>query len=327
MSAQHHDFVLLVAAGDFPDRVVGCVALGIPLVRDVDLERDRRAVGQHARDPAVVVVSHHQRRRLLRFVVGPIVRRRHDAVPSSGIVDADGRFVGNEEVVDLCVHLPCRQPIGWRRRRRAAAVAESTAALSLAVGIAGGIFFISALGFNVGQSRGLGLEVDGDGGRFADEHSGSRDLARHAAEIRGQFGLRRTLMLRSAAAAAPALRLRHFRALRRNQVEGPGRDGPFRAGRPGEGLHDERRFHRRHDVRLDELVRPAGMSEFPRLEVRVAEAPFGHLLDRPLGGGLVIRRARQPRAIDVGEEVHRVHDLRVRRFFLPDLVVDLGVDF
>ena len=65
------------------------------------------------------------------------------------------------------------------------------------------------------------------------------------------------------------------------------------------------------------LVQPArtwravGVDEVERLELAVLEAPFGHLLDRPLGCRLVIRRAGEARSVDVGQVVHRPHDLGV----------------
>jgi hypothetical protein len=37
----------------------------------------------------------------------------------------------------------------------------------------------------------------------------------------------------------------------------------------------------------------------------------------------MVRRAGQARPVDVREEVHGVHDLRVFRFFLADIFVDV----
>ena len=56
------------------------------------------------------------------------------------------------------------------------------------------------------------------------------------------------------------------------------------------------------------------------------EAPLRHLLDRPFGGRLVIRRAGQPRTVDVREVVHGPQDVRVLAPLLPDSGVDLVVD-
>src|SRR3982751_4291230 len=128
--------------------------------------------------------------------------------------------------------------------------------------------------------------------------------------------------LRPASAAARAFRLRHFGALRHDEVERLGGDGALGARCPGQRLYDERRLHRRDDVRLDELVGPARMTEVPWFEMGVDEAPFRHLLRGPFGRRLVIRRSGQPRPIDVGQEMHRPHHLRILRLLLADLVVD-----
>ena len=69
---------------------------------------------------------------------------------------------------------------------------------------------------------------------------------------------------------------------------------------------------------------PALVAEVPRLEVPVRHAPRRHLLDRPLGGGLVVGGTGQPRTVDVGQVMQRPHDLRVARLFLTDLRVDVG---
>ncbi len=59
----------------------------------------------------------------------------------------------------------------------------------------------------------------------------------------------------------------------------------------------------------------------------VLEAPLGHLLHRPVGGVLEVRRAGQARAIHVGEVVHGAHDLRVVFRFRADPGVDFRIDF
>src|SRR5262245_66415506 len=59
--------------------------------------------------------------------------------------------------------------------------------------------------------------------------------------------------------------------------------------------------------------------------MRVIEAPRGHLFDGPFGGGLVVGRPGQSRAVNVGQEMHRPHDLRILRPLLADLDLDVGV--
>ncbi len=69
------------------------------------------------------------------------------------------------------------------------------------------------------------------------------------------------------------------------------------------------------------------MTEVPRLQVGVLKAPRCHLLDGPIGGGLMVGRAGQTWSIHIGQKVHGVHDLRVVRLFLADLLVDVGVSW
>ena len=80
VAAEHHDFVLLVGAGNLRDRVVGGPPFRIHRVDDVELELDRRAVGEDARDAAVVFVAQHDRRHRLREIVGAVVERDDLAV-------------------------------------------------------------------------------------------------------------------------------------------------------------------------------------------------------------------------------------------------------
>ena len=73
VAAEHHDFVLLVGAGNFRDRVVRRPPFRIHLVDDVELELDRRAVGEDARDAAVVLVAHDDGRHRLGDVERAVV--------------------------------------------------------------------------------------------------------------------------------------------------------------------------------------------------------------------------------------------------------------
>ncbi len=49
-------------------------------------------------------------------------------------------------------------------------------------------------------------------------------------------------------------------------------------------------------------------------------------MDGPFRRSFVIGRAGQPRTVNVGQEMHGVHDLRVVRLFLADLFVDVRVN-
>ena len=66
------------------------------------------------------------------------------------------------------------------------------------------------------------------------------------------------------------------------------------------------------------LVEPTNVTKIPWFEMRVPQTPRGHLLNRPLGRGLMIRRTCQPRTVNVREHVLGLHDLGVVRFFLAD---------
>ena len=68
------------------------------------------------------------------------------------------------------------------------------------------------------------------------------------------------------------------------------------------------------------------MAEVPRFEMTVLEPPCVHLLDRPLARGLQVGRAGQPRTIDVGQHLDRLHDFRMVGAFLTDLPEGVGVD-
>ena len=118
VTAEHHHFVLLVAAGDFRDRVVRRPAFRIDLVDDVELEIDRGAVGQDARDAAVVLVAHDDRRHDLVDVVGAVVERDDLAVFTSGVVDADQHALSLEELVNPGVDFRSRHGARRDRRRR-----------------------------------------------------------------------------------------------------------------------------------------------------------------------------------------------------------------
>ena len=73
----------------------------IGAIDDVELELDRRAVGEDARDAAVVLVAHDDGRHRLGRGRRSVVERDDLAVLAARVVDANERAVVDEELVDL----------------------------------------------------------------------------------------------------------------------------------------------------------------------------------------------------------------------------------
>src|SRR5262245_34588610 len=57
----------------------------------------------------------------------------------------------------------------------------------------------------------------------------------------------------------------------------------------------------------------------------VIQPPRSHLFDGPFGGGLVVGRSSQSRAVYIGQEMHRPHDLRILHPLLANPGLDFGV--
>ena len=327
VSAEHDDLVLLVRARDLRDRVVRRVPLRIRPVDDVEFEAHRRAIGEDPRDAAVVLVAHDDGGHGLRDVVRAVVERDDLAVRAAGVVDARGRLVLDEERVHALVNLARREAaVGRLLTASAAAALTEAAPTPLARGILVGVGGVAASRVDVGEPRLRRVEVDRNEDRLADEDRGVPHLVFDAVQVRVQFFRRRTEPLRPAAPGALSRGRGRFGTLRRHEIERRRRDGAVRPRRPRERLDDERVLHGRDDVHLEVIVRPARVAELPRLQPSVREAPRFHLLHRPFGRGLVGRRAGEPRPVDVGQEVERAHDPGMRRLFLADLRVDVGVD-
>ena len=60
------------------------------------------------------------------------------------------------------------------------------------------------------------------------------------------------------------------------------------------------------------------MPEIPRLEVPVLHAEARHFGNRPFGGGFVIGRPGNSRAVAVGQHVERMENLRMLHLLAPD---------
>ena len=67
------------------------------------------------------------------------------------------------------------------------------------------------------------------------------------------------------------------------------------------------------------------MAKIPRLQMSVLQPPFCHLPDCPISSGFVVRRSRQPRAVNIGQKMHGVHDLGVVSFFCADLLINIRI--
>ena len=86
-----------------------------------ELELDGRAVGQHARDAAVVFVAHHDGRHRLGHVEGAVVEGADLAVLAAGVVDAADRAGGDQELIELFGDLRGRDDVRVRAALRSAA--------------------------------------------------------------------------------------------------------------------------------------------------------------------------------------------------------------
>ena len=188
MAAEHHDFIGLVGAGNLRDGVVGRLALRIDAVLDVELERHGRAVGQNARDAAVVFIAHHDGRQVLRQVVGRAVERANLAVLAARVVDAHGRAARQEPSVDHRRDLARVEThgTGRRRRRRATppppaccrvALTAAATAAAPAAAFGSGLYWRLRLGVVTPLGRRVFLERHDR--RRADQDDGAlRSLAR-----------------------------------------------------------------------------------------------------------------------------------------------------
>ena len=291
--AQHHDLIAFVSSGNLGDRVVRGVTVRIGGVGDVELERDRRAIGKNARQTAVVFIAHHDRGNHFRDVIRRIVEGRDLAEFPSGIVDAQCGAVRQQKLVDAPIDLRPRH--GWERGLRLAATATLRGIrIRIVASAKSGVVDACRPRFEPG------CHADGAAG----EHDLPFDLCADAVQIGGEICRRRPV------------RWRQLKRLRR--------DSAFRAGRPGQDFNGQLVFDRRNHVRGDVLVGPARMAKLPRFEVSVLKPPAGHCLDGPFTSGLGLRRTGQPRAVHVAQVVHRPHDLGVRLFFLTKGGVDFG---
>ena len=295
MAAEHHDLVLLVAARNLRDGVVGRTAFRIRPVDDVELELHRHAVGEDAGDAPVVLIAHHDGRQRLRHVVRAVLLRDDLPVLARRVVHTDARAARDEKLVDPPVQLVRRD------RRRRLIVAAAAAELP---GVRVGRVVLRAH-LIVGAPFRRRREIDRHDRVPADEDDAPFDLVAGGVERRGQLRRRRPL------GQQQLIRLR--------------RDRSARTRRPRERLGCQRVLHRRHDVRGEALVHPSGVPEVPRLEVAAGEAPRRHLFDRPLACRFQARRSGDARPVHVGQHVQRVHDPRVGVLFRADLRVDVRV--
>ena len=66
------------------------------------------------------------------------------------------------------------------------------------------------------------------------------------------------------------------------------------------------------------------MTEFPRFKCRFIKSPRLHLSGGPFRRIHVIGRTGQARAIEISENMHRMHDLRILHSLFPDGGIDIG---
>src|SRR4029434_242433 len=98
MAAEYDDFVFLVAAFDFSDRVVGRAAFGIRAIDDVKAQRHRHSVRQNSRDAPVVFVAENHGGDGFRLVISAVVESTDLPMFTTGIIDANSDRVRDKKV-------------------------------------------------------------------------------------------------------------------------------------------------------------------------------------------------------------------------------------
>src|SRR5206468_4354727 len=115
VSPEHDHLVLLVASRNLGNGVVGGSTLGIRTIDDVELEFDRSAVLEDARDAAVVLVPHDHGGHGFVRIVGRVVERDNLPVFAAGIIDANQCALFDEELIDFRPELTRGNGAGlWR---------------------------------------------------------------------------------------------------------------------------------------------------------------------------------------------------------------------
>ena len=247
--AEHHDFVRLVGARDFGDGVVRRLAVRIDAVQDVELERDRRAVSQNARDPAVVFVAQDDRRQGLRQVVRRAAERADLAVFAPASLTRSSAPLATRNSLIPRVTSPAVIRAGsrvgtspQRASPQPAAHWDQTASAPLVV---------------------APLRVRARGRRRAGTLPPTSTIGPLTWLLDG------IEMLRQVGRRQP---------FGHNQMEGRGLHGALCSRRPGQHFDNELILNGRDDSRGDALVHPARMLEIPRLEASVrrsASATWG----------------------------------------------------
>ena len=322
MPAEHYDFVLLVAARNFSNRVVSRGAFGILLVLNVDAQGHRRAVIHDSRNAPVVFIAHHQRGDRPGRIVGAVLLRDDHAVRAARVVHAHQCAVVHQELVHLPRNFRARQlafrQLGLLRKIRARSF-----------GIESRFPFI----FRPPHRR--WMHVFRHFPVLADENNRSAHFVFHGIQIRIEFRLRRLLRLlrlhcrrhrrrcpfrfgrrRSSGAKEVESGAGWRRESRRIEPHHLRGDNSFCAGSPGQRLDHQLPVEWRNCVRQQFNIFPAGdrrsrarRLKSPRFQVRVRQSPRRHRLHRPVVRRFQIRRAGDARAVDVRDLVNDPHDL------------------
>lgn len=103
--------------------------------------------------------------------------------------------------------------------------------------------------------------------------------------------------------------------LRWDELDSGSEDFARSRGGPGEDFELDVFVNGCVDVAAGGFIEPAGVAEFPGLEVSVFETPLGHLRDGPFSGEFVVGGTGNAGAVAIGEHVEGVHDLRVLELF------------
>src|SRR5688572_20472424 len=121
MSSQHDHFVRLVGSGNFSNRIVGNLTLGVVAVYYIELQYNISLISQNARYAAVVLITHYYRGHNFSDIKRAIVESANLSMFSPRVVDAHHDAICFEKLVELFIDLPPRQysTVGrWGRRRR-----------------------------------------------------------------------------------------------------------------------------------------------------------------------------------------------------------------
>ena len=231
------------------------------MIDDVEFQLDVVAIGQDARDAAVIFVAQNDGGHRFGGIIGAVLESSYASVTHTRIISAKQCTVCEQKFIDLSVDLRGSQRAG-RIRLRLLRVARTKLS---GVGVLG----IKALGggFVLHAAR-RGLNHHRHNFCFADQNNLAFDFVFHRIEVGGE--------------------LFFIRLLRRDELKDLPGNGAIGARSPGQHLEGELIMKGRERIAAGAFIHPSWMSEIPGLKVRVGESPACHLFHGPVSRGLVI---------------------------------------